>query len=148
MVSRTTRFTQTRPSQKFGFPAADAKATKAEIEKKVLAAAKVLDIEHLSPASRASSRAASSSAWRLEGAGSRSAVFLMDDRCLTSTQAQGADALGTEALPPGPHATVIYVTHDQFGSGHMADKMAVMNGGCCNNTTRPRMSSTSPSMGL
>ena len=50
------------------FPLQMRKLPKPEIEKKVMAAAKVLDIEHLlERASRASSPAASSSAWRSAG---------------------------------------------------------------------------------
>jgi multiple sugar transport system ATP-binding protein len=42
-------------------------------------------------------------------------------------------------------ATIIYVTHDQLEAVTMADKMAVMNGGCAaSSTTPPPASSPSP----
>ena len=113
------------------FPLQMRKLPKPEIEKKVMAAAKVLDIEHLldAQAARAFRRPAAACGARA-GAGARPAR-VPDGRAAVQPrrQAPRADALGAEALPPGPQRTVIYVTHDQLEAVTMADKMAVMNGG-------------------
>src|SRR5881392_2385422 len=114
-----------------GFALKLAKVDKAEINKRVEEAAKVLDLEqHLDrkPANL-------SGAQRQRVAMGRAivrdpSVFLMDEP-LSNLDAKLRVQMRTELkrFHQDLKATVIYVTHDQLEAVTMADKMAVMNGG-------------------
>ena len=84
-----------------------------------------------SSASRANSRAASSSAWRSAARWCAiPRVFLMDEP-LSNLDAKLRVQMRSEIkrFHQDLNATIIYVTHDQLEAVTMADKMAVMNGG-------------------
>jgi multiple sugar transport system ATP-binding protein len=107
------------------------KLPREEIEKKVLAAAKVLDI---TPLLQRKPRELSGGQQQRVALGRALVrdprVFLMDEP-LSNLDAKLRVQMRTEIkrFHQELKATVIYVTHDQLEAVTMADKMAVMNGG-------------------
>jgi len=117
--------------QNLAFPLQMRKLAKAEIESKVLAAAKVLDITHLLERKPRELSGGQQQRVALGRALVRDpAVFLMDEP-LSNLDAKLRVQMRSEIkrFHQDLGATIIYVTHDQLEAVTMADKMAVMNGG-------------------
>lgn len=113
------------------FPLQMRKLPKLEIERKVMAAAKVLDIEHLLARKPRELSGGQQQRVALGRALVRDPrVFLMDEP-LSNLDAKLRVQMRSELkrFHQDLNATVIYVTHDQLEAVTMADKMAVMNGG-------------------
>ncbi len=113
------------------FPLQMRKLPKPEIEKKVMAAAKVLDIEHLLARKPRELSGGQQQRVALGRALVRDPrVFLMDEP-LSNLDAKLRVQMRSELkrFHQDLNATIIYVTHDQLEAVTMADKMAVMNGG-------------------
>ena len=113
---------------------------KDEIDKKVRAAAKVLDIGHLLERKPRELSGGQQQRVALGRALVRDPrVFLMDEP-LSNLDAKLRVQMRTELkrFHQDLHATVIYVTHDQLEAVTMADKMAVMNGGLLQQYDSPR----------
>ncbi len=113
------------------FPLQMRKLPKPEIDKKVLAAAKVLDITHLLERKPRELSGGQQQRVALGRALVRDPrAFLMDEP-LSNLDAKLRVQMRTELkrFHTDLNATVIYVTHDQLEAVTMADKMAVMNGG-------------------
>ena len=113
------------------FPLQMRRLPREEIEKKVLAAAKVLDITHLLERRPRELSGGQQQRVALGRALVRDPrAFLMDEP-LSNLDAKLRVQMRSELkrFHQDLHATVIYVTHDQLEAVTMADKMAVMNGG-------------------
>ncbi|MGH6923636.1 MAG: ABC transporter ATP-binding protein [Propylenella sp.] len=113
------------------FPLQMRKLPKTEIERKVMAAAKVLDIEHLLERKPRELSGGQQQRVALGRALVRDPrAFLMDEP-LSNLDAKLRVQMRSELkrFHQDLNATVIYVTHDQLEAVTMADKMAVMNGG-------------------
>jgi multiple sugar transport system ATP-binding protein len=113
------------------FPLAMRRFSKADVEQKVRAAAKVLDIEHLLDRYPRELSGGQQQRVALGRALVRDpAVFLMDEP-LSNLDAKLRVQMRAELkrFHRKLDATIIYVTHDQLEAMTMADKMAVMNGG-------------------
>ena len=113
------------------FPLQMRKLPKPEIEKKVMAAAKVLDIVHLLARKPRELSGGQQQRVALGRALVRDPrAFLMDEP-LSNLDAKLRVQMRSELkrFHQDLNATVIYVTHDQLEAVTMADKMAVMNGG-------------------
>ncbi|MGO1076814.1 ABC transporter ATP-binding protein [Inquilinus sp. CA228] len=113
------------------FPLKMRKLPAAEIETKVRAAAKLLDIEHLLERRPRELSGGQQQRVALGRALVRDPrVFLMDEP-LSNLDAKLRTQMRAELkrFHQDLKATVIYVTHDQMEAVTMADKMAVMNGG-------------------
>ena len=117
--------------QNLAFPLKMRKLSRAETDKKVREAARVLDITHSAgaPTSRAVWGTAAA-----RGTGARSGArstgvpdgrAAVEPRCKLRVQMRSELKRFHQDL----NATVIYVTHDQLEAVTMADKMAVMRGG-------------------
>ena len=107
------------------------KLPKAEIDRKVREAAKVLDIEHLLERRPRELSGGQQQRVALGRALVRDPkVFLMDEP-LSNLDAKLRVQMRAELkrFHQDLNATVIYVTHDQLEAVTMADKMAVMDGG-------------------
>ncbi|WEJ59229.1 ABC transporter ATP-binding protein [Devosia sp. FJ2-5-3] len=117
--------------QNLAFPLQMRKLPKAEVEAKVMEAAKVLDITHLLERRPRELSGGQQQRVALGRALVRDpAVFLMDEP-LSNLDAKLRVQMRSEIkrFHQDLHATIIYVTHDQLEAVTMADKMAVMNGG-------------------
>jgi multiple sugar transport system ATP-binding protein len=113
------------------FPLQMRKLPKAEIDQKVRAAAKVLDMTHLLERRPRELSGGQQQRVALGRALVRDpAVFLMDEP-LSNLDAKLRVQMRSEIkrFHQDLKATIIYVTHDQLEAVTMADKMAVMNGG-------------------
>jgi multiple sugar transport system ATP-binding protein len=113
------------------FPLQMRKTPKAEIEKRVLETAKVLDIEHLLQRRPRELSGGQQQRVALGRALVRNPrVFLMDEP-LSNLDAKLRVQMRSELkrFHTDLKATIIYVTHDQMEAVTMADKMAVMSGG-------------------
>lgn len=113
------------------FPLQMRKLSRAEIEAKVMAAAKVLDIEHLLERRPRELSGGQQQRVALGRALVRDPrAFLMDEP-LSNLDAKLRVQMRSELkrFHQDLKATVIYVTHDQLEAVTMADKMAVMSGG-------------------
>ena len=113
------------------FPLKMRKLPSAEIDKKVRAAAKVLDITHLLERRPRELSGGQQQRVALGRALVRDPrAFLMDEP-LSNLDAKLRVQMRAELkrFHQDLQATVIYVTHDQIEAMTMADKMAVMNGG-------------------
>ena len=113
------------------FPLQMRKLSKPDIERKVMEAAKVLDIVHLLERKPRELSGGQQQRVALGRALVRDPrVFLMDEP-LSNLDAKLRVQMRTEIkrFHQDLHATIIYVTHDQLEAVTMADKMAVMNGG-------------------
>src|SRR5687768_15577171 len=113
------------------FPLKMRKLPNAEIETKVRAAAKLLDIEHLLERRPRELSGGQQQRVALGRALVRDPrVFLMDEP-LSNLDAKLRTQMRAELkrFHQDLTATVIYVTHDQLEAMTMADKMAVMSGG-------------------
>jgi multiple sugar transport system ATP-binding protein len=113
------------------FPLQMRKLPKAEIDSKVMAAAKVLDIVPLLERKPRELSGGQQQRVALGRALVRDPrVFLMDEP-LSNLDAKLRVQMRTEIkrFHQDLKATIIYVTHDQLEAVTMADKMAVMNGG-------------------
>jgi multiple sugar transport system ATP-binding protein len=113
------------------FPLQMRKLPKADIEKKVMAAAKVLDIEHLLARRPRELSGGQQQRVALGRALVRDPrAFLMDEP-LSNLDAKLRVQMRSELkrFHQDLNATVIYVTHDQLEAVTMADRMAVMSGG-------------------
>jgi multiple sugar transport system ATP-binding protein len=113
------------------FPLQMRKLPKAEIDKKVQDAAKLLDITHLLERKPRELSGGQQQRVALGRALVRDpAVFLMDEP-LSNLDAKLRVQMRSEIkrFHHNLNATVVYVTHDQLEAVTMADKMAVMNGG-------------------
>ena len=122
------------------FPLQMRKLPKPEIEKKVMAAAKVLDIEHLLARKPRELSGGQQQRVALGRALVRDPrAFLMDEP-LSNLDAKLRVQMRSELkrFHQDLNATVIYVTHDQLEAVTMADKMAVMNGGVLQQYDSPR----------
>ena len=121
------------------FPLKMRKLPRHEIEQKVLATAKVLDIEHLLERRPRELSGGQQQRVALGRALVRDPrVFLMDEP-LSNLDAKLRVQMRSELkrFHQNLNATVIYVTHDQLEAVTMADKMAVMNGGFLQQYDRP-----------
>jgi multiple sugar transport system ATP-binding protein len=113
------------------FPLQMRKLPRVDIEKKVQAAAKVLDITHLLERKPRELSGGQQQRVALGRALVRDPrAFLMDEP-LSNLDAKLRVQMRSELkrFHQDLHATVVYVTHDQLEAVTMADKMAVMNGG-------------------
>jgi multiple sugar transport system ATP-binding protein len=113
------------------FPLQMRKLPKADIEKKVREAAKVLDIEHLLARRPRELSGGQQQRVALGRALVRDPrAFLMDEP-LSNLDAKLRVQMRSELkrFHQDLNATVIYVTHDQLEAVTMADRMAVMSGG-------------------
>ena len=113
------------------FPLQMRKLPKDEIDQKVRAAAKVLDMTHLLERRPRELSGGQQQRVALGRALVRDpAVFLMDEP-LSNLDAKLRVQMRSEIkrFHQDLNATIIYVTHDQLEAVTMADKMAVMNGG-------------------
>src|SRR5687767_13237116 len=113
------------------FPLQMRKLPKAEIDRKVQDAAKLLDITHLLERKPRELSGGQQQRVALGRALVRDpAVFLMDEP-LSNLDAKLRVQMRSEIkrFHHNLNATVVYVTHDQLEAVTMADKMAVMNGG-------------------
>ena len=113
------------------FPLKMRKLPREEIDRKVLAAAKVLDITHLLERKPRELSGGQQQRVALGRALVRDPrAFLMDEP-LSNLDAKLRVQMRSELkrFHQDLSATVIYVTHDQLEAVTMADKMAVMNGG-------------------
>jgi multiple sugar transport system ATP-binding protein len=122
------------------FPLQMRKLPKAEIEKKVLAAAKVLDIGHLLARKPRELSGGQQQRVALGRALVRDPrAFLMDEP-LSNLDAKLRVQMRSEIkrFHQDLKATIVYVTHDQLEAVTMADKMAVMNGGLLQQYDSPR----------
>ena len=122
------------------FPLQMRKLPKPEIEKKVMAAAKVLDIEHLLARKPRELSGGQQQRVALGRALVRDPrAFLMDEP-LSNLDAKLRVQMRSEIkrFHQDLNATVIYVTHDQLEAVTMADKMAVMNGGLLQQYDSPK----------
>ena len=113
------------------FPLKMRKLPKPEIDRKVMAAAKVLDIVHLlgrRPRELSGGQQQRVALGRALVRDPR--AFLMDEP-LSNLDAKLRVQMRAELkrFHQDLNATIIYVTHDQLEAVTMADKMAVMNGG-------------------
>ena len=121
------------------FPLQMRKLAKAEIDAKVQAAAKVLDIVHLLERKPRELSGGQQQRVALGRALVRDPkVFLMDEP-LSNLDAKLRVQMRAELkrFHRDLGATVVYVTHDQLEAVTMADKMAVMNGGVLQQYDRP-----------
>jgi multiple sugar transport system ATP-binding protein len=112
-----------------------------DIDRKVRAAAKVLDIEHLLDRRPRELSGGQQQRVALGRALVRDPkVFLMDEP-LSNLDAKLRVQMRSELkrFHTDLAATVIYVTHDQLEAVTMADKMAVMNGGVLQQFDRPEV---------
>ena len=121
------------------FPLTMRKTPRAEIDRKIRAAAKVLDIEHLlerRPRELSGGQQQRVALGRARVRDPR--VFLMDEP-LSNLDAKLRVQMRAELkrFHQDLHATIIYVTHDQLEAVTMADKMAVMSGGVLQQYDRP-----------
>ena len=122
------------------FPLQMRKLPKPEIEKKVMAAAKVLDIEQLLTRKPRELSGGQQQRVALGRALVRDPrAFLMDEP-LSNLDAKLRVQMRSEIkrFHQDLNATIIYVTHDQLEAVTMADKMAVMNGGLLQQYDSPR----------
>jgi multiple sugar transport system ATP-binding protein len=122
------------------FPLQMRKLPKPEIEKKVMAAAKVLDIEHLLARKPRELSGGQQQRVALGRALVRDPrAFLMDEP-LSNLDAKLRVQMRSEIkrFHQDLNATVIYVTHDQLEAVTMADKMAVMTGGLLQQYDSPK----------
>ena len=113
------------------FPLQMRKLPKDEIDRKVQAAAKVLDITHLLERKPRELSGGQQQRVALGRALVRDpAVFLMDEP-LSNLDAKLRVQMRSEIkrFHQDLNATIVYVTHDQLEAVTMADKMAVMDGG-------------------
>jgi multiple sugar transport system ATP-binding protein len=113
------------------FPLQMRKLSRPDIEAKVQAAAKVLDITHLLERKPRELSGGQQQRVALGRALVRDPrAFLMDEP-LSNLDAKLRVQMRSELkrFHQDLHATVVYVTHDQLEAVTMADKMAVMNGG-------------------
>ncbi len=113
------------------FPLQMRKLPKSEIDRKVLAAAKVLDITHLLERRPRELSGGQQQRVALGRALVRDPrAFLMDEP-LSNLDAKLRVQMRSELkrFHQDLNATIIYVTHDQLEAVTMADKMAVMSGG-------------------
>jgi multiple sugar transport system ATP-binding protein len=117
--------------QNLAFPLKMRKLAKPEIERKVMEAAKVLDITHLFDRRPRELSGGQQQRVALGRALVRDpAVFLMDEP-LSNLDAKLRVQMRSEIkrFHHNLGATIIYVTHDQLEAVTMSDKMAVMHGG-------------------
>ncbi len=117
--------------QNLAFPLVMRKQAKDEIDRKVRAAAKVLDITHLLERKPRELSGGQQQRVALGRALVRDpAVFLMDEP-LSNLDAKLRVQMRSEIkrFHLTLDATIVYVTHDQLEAVTMADKMAVMHGG-------------------
>jgi multiple sugar transport system ATP-binding protein len=122
------------------FPLQMRKLPKPEIESKVMAAAKVLDIVHLLERRPRELSGGQQQRVALGRALVRDPrVFLMDEP-LSNLDAKLRVQMRTELkrFHQELNATVVYVTHDQLEAVTMSDKMAVMNGGLLQQYDSPK----------
>jgi multiple sugar transport system ATP-binding protein len=122
------------------FPLQMRKLPKSEIEAKVTAAARVLDIEHLLERKPRELSGGQQQRVALGRALVRDPrVFLMDEP-LSNLDAKLRVQMRTELkrFHQELNATVVYVTHDQLEAVTMSDKMAVMNGGLLQQYDTPK----------
>ena len=113
------------------FPLQMRKAAKSEIDRKVRAAAKTLDIEHLLERRPRELSGGQQQRVALGRALVRDPKAFLMDEPLSNLDAKLRVQMRAELkrFQRGLNATVIDVTHDQLEAVTMADKMAVMNGG-------------------
>jgi multiple sugar transport system ATP-binding protein len=123
------------------FPLQMRKVPKSDIDRKVRAAAKVLDMEHLLERRPRELSGGQQQRVALGRALVRDPkVFLMDEP-LSNLDAKLRVQMRAELkrFHQDLKATVIYVTHDQLEAVTMADKMAVMSGGVLQQYDRPEI---------
>jgi multiple sugar transport system ATP-binding protein len=128
------------------FPLRMRKVAKAEIDDKVRAAARLLDIEHLLERRPRELSGGQQQRVALGRALVRDPrVFLMDEP-LSNLDAKLRVQMRSELkrFHQDLNATVIYVTHDQLEAMTMADRMAVMSGGVLQQYDSPDRVFTDP----
>ena len=126
--------------QNLAFPLKMRKTPGGEIDGKIRAAAKVLDIEHLLERRPRELSGGQQQRVALGRALVRDPkVFLMDEP-LSNLDAKLRVQMRAELkrFHQDLKATVVYVTHDQLEAVTMADKMAVMNGGVLQQYDKPQ----------
>ena len=113
------------------FPLKMRRMNRADIDRKVRAAAKVLDIEHLLERKPRELSGGQQQRVALGRALVRDPrAFLMDEPLSNlDAKLRGQMRAELKRFHQELNATVIYVTHDQLEAVTMADRMAVMNGG-------------------
>jgi multiple sugar transport system ATP-binding protein len=113
------------------FPLQMRKLPRDEIEKKVMAAAKVLDMTHLLQRRPRELSGGQQQRVALGRALVRDPLVFLMDEPLSNLDAKLRVQMRSEIkrFHQDLKATIIYVTHDQLEAVTMADKMAVMNGG-------------------
>ena len=113
------------------FPLQMRRLPREEIERKVLAAAKVLDITHLLERRPRELSGGQQQRVALGRALVRDPLAFLMDEPLSNLDAKLRVQMRSELkrFHQDLQATVVYVTHDQLEAVTMADKMAVMNGG-------------------
>jgi multiple sugar transport system ATP-binding protein len=128
------------------FPLQMRKLPRAEIETKVMAAAKVLDIVHLLERRPRELSGGQQQRVALGRALVRDPLAFLMDEPLSNLDAKLRVQMRSELkrFHQDLNATVIYVTHDQLEAVTMADKMAVMNGGFLQQYDTPRTVFASP----
>ncbi len=121
------------------FPLTMRKLPKAEIDKKVREAARVLDIEHLLERRPRELSGGQQQRVALGRAIVRDPKAFLMDEPLSNLDAKLRVQMRSELkrFHQDLDATVIYVTHDQLEAVTMADKMAVMSGGLLQQYDRP-----------
>ena len=127
-------------ARNLGFPLQMRKLPKAEVDRKVAEAARVLDIEHLLQRKPRELSGGQQQRVALGRALVRDPrAFLMDEP-LSNLDAKLRVQMRTELkrFHQDLNATVVYVTHDQLEAVTMADKMAVMSGGSLQQYDSPK----------
>ena len=117
--------------QNLAFPLKMRKLSRAETEKKVREAARVLDITHLLERRPRELSGGQQQRVALGRALVRDPLAFLMDEPLSNLDAKLRVQMRAELkrFHQDLNATVIYVTHDQLEAVTMADKLAVMNGG-------------------
>jgi len=117
--------------QNLAFPLQMRKLSRADIEKKVREAARVLDITHLLDRRPRELSGGQQQRVALGRALVRDPLAFLMDEPLSNLDAKLRVQMRAELkrFHQDLNATVIYVTHDQLEAVTMADKLAVMNGG-------------------
>jgi multiple sugar transport system ATP-binding protein len=132
--------------QNLAFPLKMRKLSRAETDKKVREAARVLDITHLLERRPRELSGGQQQRVALGRALVRDPLAFLMDEPLSNLDAQLRVQMRSELkrFHQDLNATVIYVTHDQLEAVTMADKMAVMRGGVLQQYDSPERVFASP----
>ena len=116
------------------------KVPKAEIDKRVRDAARILGLDELLTASRGRSRAGSASGWPWAGPSCASPQAFLMDEPLSNLDAKLRVQMRAEIarLQHDLDVTTIYVTHDQIEAMTMGDRVAVIRKGMLQQVDNPQ----------